>query len=83
MGDFCVRIYIDIQPEVYGAYFSAPRNGKLVRPSLANLAKRYCILYFAGLRMRARVDHQLHFFAYESKLRYMRDLPEGVVKYSR
>lgn len=26
---------------------------------------------------------QLHFFAYESKLKYVRDSPEGAVKYSR
>ena len=32
--------------------------------------------------MHARVG-QLYFFAYESKLRYMRDSPEGAVKYSR
>jgi len=32
--------------------------------------------------MHARVS-QLHFFAYESKLRYVRDSPEGAVKYSR
>lgn len=32
--------------------------------------------------MHARVG-QLHFFAYESKLRYVRDSPEGAVKYSR
>lgn len=32
--------------------------------------------------MHAQVG-QLHFFAYESKLRYVRDSPEGAVKYSR
>lgn len=32
--------------------------------------------------MHARAG-ELHFFAYESKLRYVRDSPEGAVKYSR
>lgn len=59
-----------------------PRHPKLVRSSRQTWRKRYCILYFAGLRMHARVS-QLHFFAYESKLRYVRDSPEGAVKYSR
>jgi len=54
----------------------------LASSSRRKLAKRYCILYFADLRMHARVS-QLHFFAYESKLRYVRDSPEGAVKYSR
>lgn len=59
---------------------TAPRQVGPFIPT--NLAERYCILYFAGLRMHARVG-QLHFFAYESKLRYVRDSPEGAVKYSR
>lgn len=64
---------------VYSVLLTPREVGPLVP---ANLAERYCILYFASLRMHAQVS-QLHFFAYESKLRYVRDSPEGAVKYSR
>lgn len=79
-----VRIYINIQPE--SRYIAAyllltPCRAKLVRSSRRTW-RNVIAFYISGLRMHARVG-QLHFFAHESKLRYVRDSPEGAVKYSR